>query len=224
MRWKPHVRFGRRAAETDPAKAGHRAAARPHTYVPTWAGMAFTAFVSDAFSRRILGWRTARHMRTQLVLDALEHALWTRHQAGRPIDPGLVCHSDAGSQYVSLACTERLAAAGAVPSVGSVGDAFDNALAETTIGLFKTELFKPRGPWRTAEQVEIAVLEWVDWYNHRRPARALRRHPTRRTRGNPLPSHHRPHRGRIVNELSLRTPRGGSTISGDLTRRALSVP
>jgi putative transposase len=138
------------------------------TYCPTWAGMVYVAFVIDAYSRRIIGWRTAAHMRTQLVLDALEHALWTRRQAGRPVDPGLVCHSDAGSQYVSLACTERLAAAGALPSVGSVGDAFDNALAETTIGLFKTELFKPRGPWRTAEQVEIAVLEWVDWYNHRR--------------------------------------------------------
>ena len=130
--------------------------------------MIYVAFVIDAYSRRIIGWRTAAHMRTQLILDALEHALSTRRQAGRPAPAGLICHSDAGSQYVSLACTERLAAAGALPSVGSVGDAFDNALAETTIGLFKTELFKPRGPWRTAEQVEIAVLEWVDWYNHRR--------------------------------------------------------
>ena len=138
------------------------------TYCPTWAGMVYVAFVIDAYSRRIIGWRTAAHMRTQLVLDALEHALWTRRQSGRPVPAGLICHSDAGAQYVSVAATERLAAAGAVPSVGSVGDAFDNALAETTIGLFKTELFKPRGPWRTAEQVEIAVLEWVDWYNHRR--------------------------------------------------------
>ena len=138
------------------------------TYCPTWAGMIYVAFVIDAYSRRIIGWRTAAHMRTQLILDALEHALWTRRQAGRPAPAGLICHSDAGSQYISLACTERLAAAGALPSVGSVGDAYDNALAETTIGLFKTELFKPRGPWRTAEQVEIALLEWVDWYNHRR--------------------------------------------------------
>jgi putative transposase len=138
------------------------------TYCPTWSGMVYVAFVIDAYSRRIIGWRTAGHMRTSLVLDALEHALWTRRQAGRPAPAGLVCHSDAGSQYVSLACTERLAAAGVLPSVGSVGDAYDNALAETTIGLFKTELFKRRGPWRTTEQVEIAVLEWVDWYNHRR--------------------------------------------------------
>ena len=138
------------------------------TYCPTWAGMVYVAFVIDAYSRRILGWRTAGHMRTSLVLDALEHALWTRRQSGRPVRAGLICHSDAGSQYVSVACTERLAAADALPSVGSVGDAYDNALAETTIGLFKTELFKPRGPWRTADQVEIAVLEWVDWYNHRR--------------------------------------------------------
>ncbi len=138
------------------------------TYCPTWSGMVYVAFVIDAYSRRILGWRSAGHMRTSLVLDALEHALWTRRQAGRPAGAGLICHSDAGSQYVSVAATERLAAVGAVPSVGTVGDAFDNALAETTIGLFKTELFKARGPWRTAEQVEIAVLEWVDWYNHRR--------------------------------------------------------
>jgi putative transposase len=138
------------------------------TYCPTWAGMVYVAFVIDAYSRRIVGWRTAGHMRSTLVTDALEHALWTRRQDGRPVAEGLVCHSDAGSQYVSIACTERLAAAGALPSVGSVGDAYDNALAESTIGLFKTELFKPRGPWRTAEQVEIAVLEWVDWYNHRR--------------------------------------------------------
>ncbi|MGA9859884.1 MAG: IS3 family transposase [Solirubrobacteraceae bacterium] len=142
------------------------------TYCPTWSGMVYVAFVIDAYSRRILGWRSAGHMRTSLVLDALDHALWTRRQAGHPIEPGLICHSDAGSQYVSVAATERLAAAGAVPSVGTVGDAFDNALAETTIGLFKTELFKPRGPWRTAEQVEIGVLEWVDWSRYAGDRRA----------------------------------------------------
>jgi putative transposase len=124
------------------------------TYCPTWAGMVYVAFVIDSYSRRILGWRTAGHMRTSLVLDALEHALWTRRQGDRPVQAGLICHSDAGSQYVSVACTERLAAADALPSVGSVGDAFDNALADTTIGLFNTELFKPRGPWRTADQVK----------------------------------------------------------------------
>jgi putative transposase len=138
------------------------------TYVPTWSGMVYVAFVIDAYSRRILGWRAATSMRTDLVLDALEQAVWARSRHGHDDLSGLVAHSDAGSQYRSIAYTERLAAAGAAPSVGSVGDAYDNALAESTIGLFKTELIKPRGPWRTVEQVEIATLEYVDWFNHRR--------------------------------------------------------
>lgn len=138
------------------------------TYVPTWAGMVYVAFVIDAYSRRILGWHAATTMRTELVLDALEQAVWTRARQSRADLSGLVAHSDAGSQYRSIAYTERLAAAGAAPSVSSVGDAYDNALAESTIGLFKTELIKPRGPWRTVEQVEIATLEYVDWFNHRR--------------------------------------------------------
>jgi putative transposase len=138
------------------------------TYVPTWSGMVYVAFVIDAYSRRILGWRAATSMRTELVLDALEHAVWTRVQAGSTELGGLIMHTDAGSQYTSIAYTERLALAGAAPSVGTVGDAYDNALAESTIGLFKTELIKPRGPWRSVEQVEIATLEYVDWFNHRR--------------------------------------------------------
>jgi putative transposase len=138
------------------------------TYVPTWSGMVYVAFVIDAYSRRILGWRAATTMKTTLVLDALEQAVWTRHQAGIVEFDGLIHHNDAGSQYTSIAFTERLAEAGAAPSVGSVGDAYDNALAESLIGLFKTELIKPGGPWRTAEQVEIATLEYVDWFNHRR--------------------------------------------------------
>lgn len=138
------------------------------TYVPTWSGMVYVAFVIDAYSRRILGWRAATTMRTGLVLDALEQAVWSRGRRGNDDLSGLIAHSDAGSQYTSFAYTERLAAAGVAPSVGSVGDAYDNALAESTIGLFKTELIKPRGPWRTVEQVEIATLEYVDWYNHRR--------------------------------------------------------
>ena len=138
------------------------------TYVPTWSGMVYVAFVIDAYSRRILGWRAATTMRTSLVLDALEQALWTRNQAGVREFNGLIHHTDAGSQYTSIALTERLAQAGAAPSVGSVGDAYDNALAESIIGLFKTELIKPQGAWRTVEQVEIATLEWVDWFNHRR--------------------------------------------------------
>lgn len=112
--------------------------------LPDVGGDGLCRFVIDAYSRRIIGWRTASHTRASLVTDALEHAIWTRRQAGRPVAAGLICHSDAGSQYVSLACTERLADAGALPSVGSVGDAFDNALAETTIGFFKTtELEQP---------------------------------------------------------------------------------
>jgi len=138
------------------------------TYVPTWSGTVYVAFVIDAYSRRILGWRAATSMRTALVLDALEQAIWTRQRGGVAGLAGLVHHTDAGSQYTSIAFTERLGAAGAQPSVGSVGDAYDNALAETVIGLYKTELIKPCGPWRTAEQVEVATLDWADWYNHRR--------------------------------------------------------
>jgi putative transposase len=138
------------------------------TYVASWSGTVYVAFVIDVHSRRILGWRAATSMRTELVLDALEHAIWTRGQAGVHELAGLVHHSDAGSQYVSIAHTERLAEVGAAPSIGSVGDALDNALAETTIGLFKTEVIRRRGPWKGLDDVELATLEWVDWYNHRR--------------------------------------------------------
>jgi putative transposase len=139
------------------------------TYVPTWSGMVYVAFVIDVYSRRILGWRAATSMKTALVLDALEMAIWARGRHGTTDLTGLIHHHDAGSQYTSIAFTERLAAAGVDASVGTVADAYDNALAESTIGLFKTELIKPRGPWRTCDQLEIATLEYVDWYNHRRP-------------------------------------------------------
>jgi putative transposase len=138
------------------------------TYVATWSGTVYVAFVIDAHSRRILGWRAATSMRTELVLDALEMAIWTRARAGVHDLSGLIQHTDAGSQYTSVAHTERLAEAGAAPSVGSVGDAYDNALAESEIGLFKTEVTRPRGPWRGLDDVELATLEWVDWHNHRR--------------------------------------------------------
>ena len=138
------------------------------TYVATWSGTVYVAFVLDAHSRRILGWRASTSMRTELVLDALEQAIWTRAREGVDDLSGLVCHHDAGSQYTSIAFTERLAAAGAAPSVGTVGDALDNALAETHIGLFKTELIHRRGPWRKLDDVELATLEWVDWHNNRR--------------------------------------------------------
>ncbi len=137
------------------------------TYVSTWSGWAYVAFVVDAYARRILGWRTGTSMGTQLVLDALEQAVWTRTRDGADLG-SLVAHTDRGSQYVSIRYTERLDQAGIAASVGSVGDSFDNALAETINGLYKTELIKPRGPWRTADAVEYATAEWVDWFNHRR--------------------------------------------------------
>ena len=135
------------------------------TYVATWGGFVYVAFVIDAFARRIVGWRVSRVATAGFVLDALEQALHRRH----PFEADqLVCHSDRGSQYVSIRYTERLAEAGIEPSVGSVGDSYDNALAETVIGLFKTEVIHRRGPWRSFEAVEFATLEWVDWFNERR--------------------------------------------------------
>ena len=134
------------------------------TYVRTWAGFVYAAFIIDAFSRRIVGWQITNHLRTDLALDALEMAIWQRQ--GR-LD-GLVHHSDRGVQYLAIRYTERLADAGAVTSVGSRGDSYDNALAESTIGLYKTELIRRQGPWRCIDDVELATLEWIDWFNHRR--------------------------------------------------------
>ena len=143
------------------------------TYVPTWTGMVYVAFVIDAFARRIIGWRCARSMSTPLVLDALEHAFFTRAQQGVTDLSGLVSHSDAGSVYTSIALTSRLIEAGVDPSVGSVGDALDNALAESTIGSFKNELIRRQGPWRDVDQVEIGTLNWVEWFNTERPHDSL---------------------------------------------------
>ena len=134
------------------------------TYCATWSGTVYTAFVVDVYSRRIVGWRTATTMSTDLPLDALEMAIWARNDR---LD-GLVHHSDRGSQYTAIRYTERLVEAGARCSVGSTGDSYDNALAESVIGLYKTELVRKRGPWKTVDELEIATLEWVDWYNHRR--------------------------------------------------------
>ena len=134
------------------------------TYVSTWQGFVYVAFVIDVFARRIVGWRVARSMRTDFVLDALEQALYAR-RAER--DGALIHHSDRGSQYVSIRYTERLAEAGIEPSVGSKGDSYDNALAETINGLYKAEVIHRR-TWKTCEAVELATLEWVDWFNHRR--------------------------------------------------------
>ena len=134
------------------------------TYVATWQGFVYVAFVIDAFARRIVGWRVSRTAHAGFVLDALEQALHDR----RPAKGGLTHHSDRGGQYVSIRYAERLLEAGIEPSVGSVGDSYDNALAETVIGLFKTEVIRRRGPWRNLETVEFATLDWVDWYNNRR--------------------------------------------------------
>ena len=134
------------------------------TYVATWRGFVYVAFVIDAYARRIVGWRATTHLRTDLALDALEQALWDRDRAGHALD-GLVHHSDRGSQYLAIRYTERLADAGIEPSVGSVGDSYDNSLAETVIGLFKTEVIRSRGPWRGIDDVEFATLEWVHWFN-----------------------------------------------------------
>ncbi|MDT7769622.1 MAG: putative transposase, partial [Mycobacterium sp.] len=138
------------------------------TYVSTWSGFAYVAFVIDAYARRILGWRVASTMATSIVLDAIEHAIRTRQQDGIVDLKDVIHHTDRGSQYTSIRFTERLAEAGIQPSVGAAGSSYDNALAETINGLYKTELIKPRKPWRTIEEVELATAEWVDWFNHRR--------------------------------------------------------
>jgi putative transposase len=133
------------------------------TYVATWRGFVYVAFVIDVFSRAIVGWRVSSSLRTDLALDALEQALYAR-----PCSDGLVHHSDRGVQYLAIRYSERLAEAGIESSVGSVGDSYDNALAETVIGLYKTEVIRRCGPWRNIEEVEYATLEWVDWFNNRR--------------------------------------------------------
>jgi putative transposase len=170
---------GRRVRTTIPADVAERpldlvnrtfVATRPNqlwvadiTYVATWAGFVYVAFVIDVFSRHIVGWRVSRSLKSDLALDALEQALHARE-----LREPLVHHSDRGVQYLSIRYTERLAEAGIECSVGSVGDSYDNALAESVIGLYKTELIWRRGPWRGAEHVEFATLDWVDWFNRRR--------------------------------------------------------
>lgn len=150
------------------AKAPNRLWVADFTYVFTWEKLVYVAFVIDVFSRKIVGWRVATSMKADLVLDAFEMALWSRDHQGMPVEEGLIHHSDAGSQYTSFALTSRLVEAGIDPSIGSVGDAYDNALAESTIGLFKTELINKDGPWKTRSDAELATLTWVDWFNNRR--------------------------------------------------------
>ena len=166
---------------TDPSTGAERpldrvernfAAERPNqlwvsdlTYVATWRGFVYVAFVIDVFSRRIVGWRVSSSLRSDLALDALEQAIAERQDENAD---GLIHHSDRGVQYLSIRYTERLAEAGIEPSVGSRGDSYDNALAESVIGLFKTEVIRRRGPWRSLEDVEFATLEWVWWFNYHR--------------------------------------------------------
>ena len=135
------------------------------TYVATWRGFVYVAFVIDAFARRIVGWRVSNSLQTDIALDALEQALYDREAAQHG---ELIHHSDRGVQYLSIRYTQRLSEVGITPSVGSVGDSYDNALAETVIGLFKTEVIRQQGPWRNIEDVEFATLTWVDWFNNKR--------------------------------------------------------
>jgi transposase InsO family protein len=173
------VRRGRKFKTTIPDESAERpldlvkrnfTADRPNqlwvadlSYVATWAGFVYVAFVTDVFSRKIVGWRVSNSLRSDLALDALEQAIHARPDLSE-----LVHHSDRGVQYLSIRYTERLAEAGIEPSVGSVGDSYDNALAETIFGLYKAEVIRRKGPWRNLEQVEFATLEWIDWFNHRR--------------------------------------------------------
>lgn len=178
------VRRGKRCITTIPDEAAHKpldlvqrefSASRPNqlwvadiTYVATWSGFVYVAFVVDVFSRFIVGWRVLKNMQTNLILDALEQALWLR---GKP--KGVIHHSDRGSQYLSIRYTERLAEAGFNASVGSVGDSYDNALAETINGLYKAEVIHKNGPWRGLDDVERATLTWVEWFNNRRLLRPI---------------------------------------------------
>ena len=175
------VKRGRRTITTIPGNAYDRPrdavnrdfnVSRPNalwvadlTYVATWRGFVYVAFVIDAFARRIVGWRVSNSLHTDIALDALEQALYDREAAQHG---ELIHHSDRGVQYLSIRYTERLSEVGITPSVGSVGDSYDNALAETVIGLFKTELIRQQGPWRNVDNVEFATLRWVDWFNNKR--------------------------------------------------------
>ena len=145
------------------ASGPHQLWVADFTYVATWSGFVYVAFVIDVYSRYIVGWRVARSMKTELVLDALEQALWARRNRR-----GLIHHSDRGSQYLSIRYSGRLADADVEASVGTTGDSYDSALAESPIGPYKAEVILPRGPWRGVDEVEYATLEWVDWFNHRR--------------------------------------------------------
>jgi len=185
-------------------------AARPNqlwivdfAYVATWSGMVFTAFVTDVFSRRIVGWRTAPSMPTELPLDALEMALWTRARAGQDVD-GVVHHSDAGAQYTSIRYATRLLEAGALASIGTVADSYDNAMAESVVGLYKTECTRFEGPWRAVDDLELATLSWVHWFNQNRLHSALGHMP-------PIEFEAAYHDGAVTAAAATPDPRGVTT-------------
>ncbi len=168
IRAKDGVRAGDRLNRDFTAQAPNLAWVADFTYVSTWTGWGYVAFVFDVYSRAIVGWTAASSKTTALVSKAVNMAIWRRDHYGHPVEPGLIHHSDAGSQYTSVSFTESLALQGISASVGSVGDAFDNALAESIIGLFKTEVVNRCGPFKTLAEVEYALMEWVDWYNNAR--------------------------------------------------------
>ena len=161
---RPDDLVGRRFAPCAPDKLW----VADFTYVSTWSGWVYVAFVVDAYARRILGWSVSTSMTTDFVLHAFEQAVWTRNRYGTADFTDLIHHNDRGSQYTSIRFGEALAEAGVAGSVGTTGDSYDNALAETINGLYKTELIKPRKPWKGVDDVEYATAEWVDWFNHRR--------------------------------------------------------
>lgn len=173
MRWKPHVRFGGGQEKPTSRKADRALLSDPYTYVRTWAGFTYVAFIVDVYAQRIVAWHAATTKQTDLVMIPLRMALWQRDREGHPTEPGeLIHHSDAGSQYTSLRLTEHLALEEIRPSIGSVGDAYDNALMESINGLYKAECIRTTvfhdGPYKTIADVEYATAGWVDWYNNRR--------------------------------------------------------
>ena len=168
VRDERHERAGDLLGRDFTAPAPDRRWVADFTHVTAWCGIVYVAFVVDIYSRAIVGWAAATHKRTKLVLDALQMALWRRDRDGHPAGPGLLHHSDAGSQYTSFTFTAHLIEAGIGASIGTVGDALDNALMESTIGLYKTELIKKQGPWKSLADVELATAEYVDWFNTRR--------------------------------------------------------
>ena len=177
------------------------------TFVPTRSGIAYVCFIVDVFSRMIVGWQVASNMRTAMVLDAVEMARWSR---GTRLE-GLVCHSDAGTQFTSVRFGERLAEIEALPSVGSVGDSYDNALAESVNGLYKTELIGPHGPWRHVDAVELATLEWVHWFNNLRLHSALGHVPPAEFEAHWAAAHQNQPTGRTLRREKLRA---GSNTPG----------